>query len=231
MSEDIDCYDEKIAKLFKIASDKGYPLASLLYGYMLSLIKIDKSEPSKYIRIGIRSRDPEALYNAATILIGSDEIREKDKVLAVNYLAFSASAGYVKAMSLLGAIFIDGRDECDALSSIFLQMAIKKGDVDAMFYYACILLDPRRNIFDMEKGLSLCMEAISKGNSDSMHHYAHLLHTGILFDVNEEEAIKYYKMAINKGNTDAMVDYADIISDFNPTESEKYYKLAIKKKI
>ena len=104
----------------------------------------------------------------------------------------------------------------------YYNMAIEKGDVDAMNNLANLYTTEKDGINQAEKYYKM---AIEKGCADAMYNLA------LLYKNNKEDigrAEKYYKMAIEKEHVGAMNNlgflYATNKNDLN--QAEKYFKMA-----
>jgi len=107
----------------------------------------------------------------------------------------------------------------------YYQMAIEKGDINAMVNLGILYKNEKKDIAGAEKYYQM---AIEKGDINAM------VNLGILYK-NEKKDIagaeKYYQMAIEKGNARAMVNlgYLYMNEKKDIAGAEKYYQMAIEK--
>ena len=107
----------------------------------------------------------------------------------------------------------------------YYQMAIEKGDINAMVNLGILYKNEKKDIAGAEKYYQM---AIEKGNARAM------VNLGYLY-MNEKKDIagaeKYYQMAIEKGDTRAMINLGYLYESEKKdiVGAEKYYQMAIEK--
>lgn len=106
---------------------------------------------------------------------------------------------------------------------LYYEIAIEKGNTDAMIHYALFCEGEQHNYDD---AIIYYNMAIEKGNSNAMTKLALYYENELK---NYDEAIKYYNMAIEKGNVSAMINlalyYEKKIENYE--EAIKYYEMSI----
>lgn len=164
-----------------------------------------------------RSGIVDAQYNMG-YLYSEGELVEKDEELAMEWLTFGSDNGSADAAYLLGNKYtllakaehdqenFDEEKKLHNQSIHYLDLAVKKGHVQATSMLGVKLLATGDSETKIQRGISLLKEAAAQGDVDSMLHLGDAYET-MSETLNDEEMRKvstdWYKKAAKLGNEEA----------------------------
>jgi TPR repeat protein len=177
LTKEID--DERAAKLFRQAADKGHPLGGAWVGWVT------------YHGRGVEKDEAKGLRLLAAAL---PTVRKQ------------AEGGDADAQALLGALLATGlgvrKDEKQAVE--LYRKAADKGHVAATFRLAGTYSHGLGVDKDEKKAVELYKKAADKGHAAAMANLAMMYANGRGVEKDEKKAVELYKKAADKGHAAAM---------------------------
>lgn len=205
-------YDALLCLAQKGESEAKHELFLTFYGSYPVLAEKGE-EAFSFLVEAARSGDVDAQYNMG-YLYYEGELVEKDEELAMEWLTFASDNGSAEAAYLLGNQYtllakaehdqenFDEKKKLYNQSIHYLDLAVKKGHVQATSMLGVTLLATGDSETKIQRGLSLLKEAAAQGDIDSM------LYLGDAYEamseaLNDEEMRKvsadWYKKAAKLG--------------------------------
>lgn len=194
----------KAFEYFRLSATSGYSAALLEVGYRYMFGIGTKKElvlAKQYLNESAEDGNPVAPYYLG---LGHENgvHFKKDKKLALKFFEKSANAGYVPAYTKLGVAYSkDAKGYKTDLkkSANFFNLAVEKGDGEALAYLANCYLTGSGVEKDVEKAKALVNESCERGCVNGIYMKGYMLYSAIAFEEDKTQGLELITRAADAG--------------------------------